>query len=204
MQTPREIAEAYGLVTADRIAPPARAAAGTGLQPRPAAGSPQGSRRAPPKWADFDPDKRDAFKASSYCCVVMVGADGPEPRHIIGDNRGGWPVRLAIQRIWDDNPAAAADRESPWHARVLIMRLWAEDRPEAARLRDCVESYLQERAETEEARHAWLDLGPDVDLAMLRDELVHAARRAGLSPMTDGELSRHLDGIVELWRRGGR
>lgn len=185
MTTAREIAAALGVATADTITkPPAR---------RPG--------KAPPCWADFTEEKRLAFRQIGPACVCVIGGNRPEPRHM-GDNRGGWPVRLMVQRIWDDAPAHAADRESPWVARRLLLRLWTESREEAGRLERVIRAYLVDRAE-EDGRHAWLDLGPDVDLARLGEEIQHAATRAGLHAWDDAGMSQHLDGVLALWKQGG-
>lgn len=119
---------------------------------------------------------REAQKALDFVAVCLIGFEGPAPAHV-GDNRGRWPVRLAISRTPTDI-AKKPDIESPLFPIVLLAHVWVESEAHARRLKGHLdELLLGEQPAEVELRHAWKDCpDPAVAWPILLEE---ARRMAG-------------------------
>lgn len=98
---------------------------------------------------------RQAEKELDHVAVCMIGYGQPAPAHF-GDNRGRWPVRIAISRDpW--SIAKKPDLESPMFGIVVLQYVWTESESHARRLRTLLEQALVGQSDDVELRHAWKD-----------------------------------------------
>lgn len=199
---PRSLAAEHGLVTADTL--PER---------------PQAPVEAdkPATWADWPAARREAFRALEMHAVCLVATDGPvsvtlwEPGaegrayRRFGHNRGCWPARVSVSRSFDDTVSPNWDKSPFWWMGVQV-RLWCAGRPAALRLAESVTGLLGEMSEAAlgaEMMHGWHDMGPEVDLGLLADELTTIAGRLGLAVWRDDELAAMLDRVAAEREDGG-
>jgi len=179
-------------------------------QPKPPL--PAGAAADMRKWSD---DRRRAWNVLAPVALVLVAADGPVSFRQyrdgslvrdVGGNRGCWPARLVETDAWKDTASQAWDKAPFGHYRAQ-WRMWLPSKQERARLTAAVSERL--RAMPDEAGYApaaldngWQDLGPDLDMALLRDEVrAIAADRLRLPAWDDGEMVAFLDGMVRRARK---
>ncbi|MGE3064145.1 MAG: hypothetical protein AB7K67_01045 [Hyphomicrobiaceae bacterium] len=196
-----QLAERFGMTTADRIA-------GThGADGR----LPAGESEAPTKsWTEYH---QQAFAALSPAAVYVAGNDGPEPR-FFGDNMGAWPILLGVTRTWRDTITPQMDRFSPHRSRGVLFRVWTPGSGAERRLIAGIEGLIKDRVD--QLHGAWLDFGPNTDLPIFEAECHELARRLGITPTwDDADLFRRIDRdaaeieaaaktIVAGWTKGGR
>lgn len=187
-----DLAARYGLTTADtlpaRLAPPE---------------DHQAAVRA--KWS---PQKRVKFRQLGMCALHVVGTAGPVSMTLydalgnvtrrIGHNRGVWPVRLARSSSWKDTVTTTYNR-SPFVWTGTQIRVWCRNDAEEKRLALAVADKLGAMAE--EAMGAellgdFVDVGPEIDFALLEMDIHAIAERLGLTVLDDDGLSRLLDRLV--------
>lgn len=190
MTITRELAERYGLVTADQ------------LPPRPKPVEDHGRLRA--RWSH---QKKAAFRTLGPHALCVVATDGPVSVTVFdgeratrrfGHNRGCWPVRIATSGSWDDTVTATYNR-SPFVWTGVQIRLWTPSDAHAKSLALGVGDLLQTMAEETmgaQLINGYVDLGPDLDFAMLEMQIAALAERLRIAIWDDDGLSRHLDQVV--------
>lgn len=196
MTSIHELASAYGLTTADKIAPP-----------EPGAPKHHEAVRMEALARRWPLDKRMRFRDLAPAALALVASDGPVSVTLfapdgrvsrrIGHNRAVWPARFVATSNWSDTVTPQWDR-NPLVPMRMQFRIWCADPDARDRLAEAAVEMLAARAESdggcEALRRDYVDLGPDLDLAMLEMELHALAERLLIAPVWDDEgLSRFLE-----------
>jgi hypothetical protein len=192
MPTPRDLAAAYGLSTADA------------LPPRPKPPDDAGALRT--RWSA---EKRLAFSTLRPAALCLVATDGPvsvtlwhrdggEARRI-GHNRGVWPAKIARTGAWKDTVTTTYDR-NPFFWVGTQCRWWcATDKARdalAAGVVDLLTARAEEFGASDALLNGFVDLGAEIDLAILEMEVFAIAERLRLQAWDDDGLSVFLDRVV--------
>lgn len=202
--TPRALAEAYGLTTADTLARP----------------GPKKPAALPDLRARWPEHRRFAFAALEPAALSLVATDGPvsvtlyDGRGVVqrlGHNRGIWPARILKTQAWRDTASTTWDR-NPFFYLGTQFRVWCTSEDERDRLAASVVDLIARRAEEDggdaDLMHGFQDLGPDLDLELFELEVHDAAKALGIASFDDAGLVAWLDGIhkraVEMAAAQGR
>lgn len=189
--SPRELAHALGVTTADLIRPPVRAA--------------EDHARERDRWSREKKMAFDSFEPSALC---LVASDGPVSVTLwgpggevqrLGHNRGIWPARIVKTGSWKDTATATWDKNPFFHLGTQF-RLWCPTVKERDTLAEKALGLMEERAAEFggpfEPRHGFLDLGPELDLEFFKLELGGIAERLSIPCWDDEGLSLFLDRLV--------
>lgn len=122
----------------------------------------------------LSPVKQAEFKSKGYAAVYVAGPAHPVPRKM-GDNMGGWPIRVGVTQSWDDTITNTLDTGAALWWQGCLFRVWTASREHALRLEGAIAMYVAERSEA--LRKAWLDLGPDLDLTLFEWEVHSVGER---------------------------
>ena len=143
-----------------------------------------------PRWS---PRKRDTFIRLAPAAVCIAGTEGPVPR-TFGDNRGAWPIRVGITERWEDTSTPGLNSGSPLWWQGVLFRVWTPSREHAKQLGAAVLELVAERVE--QLRGAWVDLGPETDLALFEVEVYALAERLKIPARDDDALNKWLDWVL--------
>lgn len=102
---------------------------------------------------------RSAKLREDYHAVCLIGWEGPRPARF-GDNRGIWPVRVAISKK-EMKANQHADIESPHVGVVVLEYVLVPTEEHAKRLKEALDEVLlgqQEAQENQPLRGKWRDL----------------------------------------------
>ena len=221
-RSPREIAQALGVKTADQVSRPASAQPGSSAQ-QPARVAPEAQpSRDSDQRLRWSREKKLAFTELSPAALALVATDGPVSVTLfgaggevqrLGHNRGIWPARIAKTAAWKDTVTATWDK-NPFFALGAKFRLWCPTVQERDKLAEFALGLMAERAENDgdgqwQARHGFLDLGPELDLELFKVEIQGIADRIGVMCWDDEGLGLFLDRCVRdaeriLRERGGQ
>lgn len=102
---------------------------------------------------------RHAARREDYHAVCLIGWEGPRPAKF-GDNRGIWPVRVAISKK-ELKANQHADIESPHVGVVVLEYVLVPTEEHAKRLKEALDEVLlgqQEAQENNGLRGRWRDV----------------------------------------------
>jgi len=102
---------------------------------------------------------RSAQRREDYHAVCLIGWEGPRPARF-GDNRGIWPVRVAISKK-EMKANQHADLETPHVGVVVLEYVLVPTEEHAKRLKEALDEVLlgqQEAQENTSLRGKWRDL----------------------------------------------
>jgi len=99
----------------------------------------------------------EAKRSAPYAAVCLIGYEGRVARHV-GDNRGGWPVRV-VTSTKPHLVAARSDIESPYHHVRVLELVWTETEAHAHRLKSTMDELLLGKSSySTRLRHGWRDI----------------------------------------------
>lgn len=128
--------------------------------------------------------RRGVAERLDLYAVCLIGWDGPRPR-TFGDNRGIWPVKIAVSKK-EVTAAARTDLESPHVGVIVLEYVLVPSEAHAKRLKEKLDEVLlgeQEGQQNDSLRHKWRDViglfddGDDHQRAMWWGIVVEEARR---------------------------
>lgn len=133
----------------------------------------------------IDDAVRRVFRKHEYCALYVAGSFHAVSR-FVGDNRGGWPVKLGVTRALEDTISANIDGASAYWKQGVLFRVWVKSFAKARQLERLVMDQISTSAE--DLRKSFWDFGPDFQREFFEMEIHTIAQVNNIETWDDDSL----------------